>query len=462
MEFLHDNMLLNSDLAVMLYEKYAKNAPIIDYHSHLSPREIAEDKAFYNLTELWLGGDHYKWRLMRSCGVSEELITGNAGAEEKFHAFASILPLCIGNPIYIWCHLELKTYFGITAEINAQAADEIFEQTKDMMKGGSYSAQKLILRSNVAALCTTDDPVDSLEYHSQLAASDFSVKVFPTFRPDKILNINLPGFSAYAEQLTGKVKPDLNEILAALKASLDRFCGSGCFVSDHALDNYTYLECSDLEAGRIAAKALSGELVSAEESEKYKTYVLLFLAREYEARGMAMQLHLCCRRNVNSAMFEKLGADSGFDAVERSEQPWKLAKLLDALAAGGSLPKTIVYSLDPGDDKILNTVIQCFQGGGRGRLQHGSAWWFNDTKLGMRAQLQVVSEYSVLGNFIGMLTDSRSFTSYVRHDYFRRILCDHVAEYALSGEYPHGEAGLKRIIENICYANARDYFGLKL
>ena len=427
MNFLDDKLLLESDLAADLYVNYAKDMPIIDYHSHLIPQEIAEDKAFYNLTQVWLKGDHYKWRLMRNCGVDEKYITGDAPDREKFRAFANTLTRCIGNPIYIWCHLELKKYFGITTPLSPATADEIFDKAEQMMKDGSFSAQKLIKNSGVVALCTTDDPLDDLAWHKKIAASKFDVKVFPTFRPDKALNVNKPTFRDYVRTLTGKKKPVIEDIQNALKERLDYFTALGCFISDHALDNFTFLDCSDTEADEILHTAFMTEYLTAEEIEKYKTYMMLFLAREYAKRGIAMQLHLCCSRDNNSGMFALLGPDTGFDSIENSRDPKKLAYFLDSLEREDALPKTIVYSLDPNDDKVINTIINCFQGVARGKIQHGSAWWFNDTEGGMKSHLKTLSEYSVMGNFIGMLTDSRSFTSYVRHDYFRRILCNHVA-----------------------------------
>ncbi len=459
MNFLDDNLLLESDLAVSLYNDYAKDMPIIDYHSHLSPQEIADDKKFYNLSELWLKGDHYKWRLMRNCGVDEKYITGDAADKEKFIKFAEILPLCIGNPIYIWCHLELKKYFNISGEINEETASDIFDKTAAMMKDGSYSAQKLIKGSNVSLLCTTDDPLDDLKWHKQIASSGFPVKVSPTFRPDKAINIDKAGFADYVKNLTGKKKPALDNILSALSAKLDYFQNAGCFISDHALDNYTFMDCCRFEAEEIVENAINGEYLSKEEVEQYKTFILLFLAKEYSRRNMAMQLHFCCQRNNNTPMFERLGPDTGFDSINSSRDPHKLVAFLNMLESENTLPKTIIYSLDPGDDKLINTIINCYQGSGiKGKIQHGSAWWFNDTKFGMKSHLKSLSEYSVLGNFIGMLTDSRSFTSYVRHDYFRRILCNHIAECVNCGEYPENIPALKKLTQDVCYNNVKKYF----
>lgn len=460
MKFLDDNLLLESELAQELYSA-ARELPIVDYHSHLSPREIAEDKRFFNLTQLWLSGDHYKWRLMRNCGVPERLITGDAPDREKFMAFSSVLPLCIGNPIYIWCHLELKTYFGITRPLNADTAAEIYAQTQRMMKERPYTAQNFIRNSRVELLCTTDDPLDDLAFHRALAENPaLGFQVRPTYRPDKILHIELSAFVSYAQSLTDKNAPSLSEIKEALTARLDDFRSSGCFVTDHALDRFIYKEKSEGEISEILAAALAGKSLSEEDAEAWQTHILLYLAEEYAKRDMAMQLHFDCLRNNNRAMYEALGPDTGFDSANASHAPLKLVRFLDALAARDSLPKIIVYSLDPNADKLLNTVIHCYQGKSRGRLQHGSAWWFNDTKGGMRAHLAALSEYGVLGNFIGMLTDSRSFTSYVRHDYFRRILCNHLAECVRAGEYPEDKRALLALVSGICHDNAKEYFGI--
>ena len=464
MEFLSDDILLESPLAKRLYEEVAKDLPIIDYHCHIIPQEILEDRTFEDITQLWLKGDHYKWRLMRSCGVEEQFITGDAAPQEKFRAFARILPLCIGNPIYIWCHLELKRYFGYDGEINGDTADLIYSLTKKQLASPEFSARGIIKRSNVEVICTTDDPIDDLSAHKALSADkSFMTKVLPTFRPDKALGSENKDYAAYIKQLSGVsgVKIDnLPALKQALAVRLDHFCAHGCKVSDHALVNYTYADCTDEEADRIFKAALDGQIPDALAAEKLRTNLLIFLAAQYNKRGIAMQLHLCCLRNNNTAMFKLLGADTGFDSINASKDIWKLAKFLDTLSDGGNLPKTVVYSLDPADNSAINTIINCFQGGGiRGKMQHGSAWWFNDTEDGIKNQIKTLAEYGVLGNFIGMLTDSRSFTSYVRHDYFRRIVCSFVAGQVQKGCYPDGE-GLKALIRGICCQNVREYLGL--
>lgn len=461
--FLNKNFLLKSPLAQKLFAA-AENMPIIDYHCHLNPEQIAKNKNFGSITELWLAGDHYKWRLMRACGVDERYITGDACDREKFRAFAKILPLCIGNPIYIWCHLELARYFGITDALNCENADIIFDRCNKMLAQPDFNPQRLIANSRVAALCTTDDPADTLEWHGLIASSDFGVKVYPTFRPDAAVHIERPTFCEYLErlsQVSGIEIDGVDELLKALFARLDAFIAFGCFVSDHALDKFIFEQCNLCEAQKIFAKRLNNERLTQKEVETFQTFVLCELARQYAKKGIAMQLHYNCVRNINTVMWKKLGADTGYDCINGSCESHKLALLLDALNQTGELPKTIVYSLDPNDNALINTVIQAFQSDGC-RLQHGSAWWFNDTKSGMRAQITTLAESGVLGNFVGMLTDSRSFISYTRHEYFRRILCDVLADQVLCGEYPNDEKQLLELIERICWKNAAEFFPVPL
>lgn len=458
MDFNDKNFLLSSPLARHLYFDFAENLPIIDYHSHLSAKEIAEDKHFRSITELWLGGDHYKWRLMRNCGIEEKYITGDASDIEKFRAFSKILPLAAGNPIFTWCHMELKKYFRIDTGICEENADSIFAETQKVLQSGKLTARTAILSSNVKTVCTTDDPADDLKYHLLLAENNFGVNVLPTFRPDKALNIEAAGFKEYISLLTGKTLPSFTDIKNALTNKMDFFASAGCRISDHALASFLFRKLSDAQCEKLLLDVLQGKTPSEEQAEGWKTSLLLFLAKEYHKRDWAMQLHFNCQRNVNTKMFEKLGPDTGYDCINSSTRPDKLASLLNEL--GEELPKTIVYSLDPNDDKLLNTVINCFQGTIQGKLQHGSAWWFNDTETGIRTHLKTLSEYSVLGNFIGMLTDSRSFTSYIRHYYFRRILCDYLAKLVDEGKYFNSETHLKLLVENICYKNAENYLNI--
>lgn len=464
MDFLNDDFLLDTPVARKLYHDYAENLPIIDYHSHVVPQMIADDVNFTSITELWLGGDHYKWRLMRNCGISEDLITGNADDYAKFEAFASIMPLLIGNPMYVWCHLELKRYFGYDGTLNKHTAREIYELCNAKLKTKEFSVKNIITRSGVEVVCTTDDPTDDLSAHKAIAADKtFKVRVLPTFRPDKALNIVAPTFNDYVKNLSSVSDVTITGIdamISALVKRLDYFVQNGCFISDHGLPNYTYADCTEKEADEILKKRLNGKIIDEVEAEKYTTYLLVALGKEYAKRNIAMQLHVSCLRNPNSAMFKKIGPDTGFDTINSSAEPIKFAKLLDSLNRDGMLSKTIIYSLDPNDNRLLESIINAFQGDIPGKVQHGSAWWFNDSKFGMIEHFKALFEDGVFGNFIGMLTDSRSFVSYTRHEYFRRIMCKFLSGQVESGEYPEDYEALKTVVENVSYYNAKRYFGL--
>ncbi len=451
MRFMDDNVLLESDTARGLYAA-CRDLPIIDYHSHLPPAEIAGNRHFSDLAELWLSGDHYKWRLMRACGVPESLVTGDGAAKDKFRAFAGAVGLAPGNPVTVWSQFELKTYFGLAEPLTADSADGIFDRTAQALAGEGYRARDFIRRSGVEVVCTTDDPADDLACHDAIAAEHPPFSVLPSFRPDKALNIEKSGFAGYMNTLGAD---SLDALKHRLIERLDYFCARGCRVTDCALDKYTYAPVSEKTAARILAAALSGEKISALQAENYRTHMLLFLAREYHKRGLVMQLHFNCRRNVNTAAFARFGPDSGYDTADVSPDIAKLAMFLDAL--GDELPKTVVYSLNPYDDKLIDTVIGAFQRG-CGYLQHGSAWWFNDTYYGIRSHLTTLCEYGALGTFIGMLTDSRSFSSYVRHDYFRRILSGVVAEEVDRGLFPRAAA--EQVVRDVSYYNVKKYLGL--
>ncbi len=463
--FLNNNFLLNTDIARKLYFESATKKPIIDYHCHVSPKEIYEDKRFANITELWLSGDHYKWRLMRSNGVDEYYITGDAEPYEKFLRFAELMPKAIGNPMYHWCHLELKNYFGYDGVLNSDTAREVWELCEGKLKEKNMSARGIIAQSNVVFIGTTDDPIDSLEYHKLIAEDKtMSTIVAPSFRPDRALNIDKDGWREYIAKL-GKVSEvdivDISSLKEALGRRIDYFAAHGCRASDHGLDRMVYAEASEDEINKIIQRGLSGEKVSYAEAEALKTELLCFCAAEYVRHGWVMQIHYNCMRNPNSKMFEILGADTGFDCIGPDNGSRKLAQLLDRLNCEGKLPKTILYSLDSSDNAFIDTLIGAFQGTETaGKLQHGSAWWFNDNKQGMRDQLISLANLSLLGNFVGMLTDSRSFLSYTRHEYFRRILCSLIGEWVENGEYPNDEGALSALVEDICYGNAKKYFGL--
>ena len=464
-DFLNENFLLSTETAKKLYHTYAESLPIIDYHCHVSPREIYEDKRFSDMTEIWLGGDHYKWRLMRSNGVDEYYITGNAPAYEKFLKFAEALPKAIGNPMYHWCHLELKRYFGYDGILNAETAPAVWELCNKKLAEPSMSARGIIKQSGVKFIGTTDDPIDNLEYHKLIAEDKtFDTIVAPSFRPDKALNIDKAGWLDYIGKLSevsGVEITDLCSLKAALSKRIDYFAAHGCRASDHGLDHMVYAVRSEDEINDVIRRGLAGETVSAFEAGTLKTELLVHCAKEYVRVGFAMQLHYNCLRNPNSAMFAKIGPDTGFDCIGPDNGSRRLAQLLDHLYREESLPRTIIYSLDASDNAFIDTIIGAFQGTEvPGKLQHGSAWWFNDNKQGMRDQLISLANLSLLGNFVGMLTDSRSFLSYTRHEYFRRILCALIGEWVENGEYPNDDKALGEIVGGICYENAKRYFNM--
>jgi glucuronate isomerase len=464
--FMDDNFLLSNETAIRLYHDFAKNMPIIDYHCHLSPQQIYENTSFANLTEAWLYGDHYKWRAMRANGAEERYVTGGEGVTdyERFEAWAKTVPQTIGNPLYQWSHLELRRYFDVYELINEKNAPAIWEQVNAKLAQGSYKARDLIKMSNVEVICTTDDPVDSLEYHIAIKQlEDFNVQVLPSFRPDKALEINRAPFMEWVGKLSAAASLPIDNydaLLGALEARVRFFDEVGCKVSDHALDYVAYAETTRAEATAIFAKALNGETVSLEEEKQYKTYTLLFLGRLYAERGWAMQFHINAARNNSSRMVGKLGPDTGFDSINDSAVAYPLVKLLDALDTDDALPKTIVYSLNARDNDVLGSIIGSFQGGGMpGKIQLGSAWWFNDTKKGMLEQMNALANLGLLSRFVGMLTDSRSFLSYTRHEYFRRLLCNLLGEWVENGEAPYDMELLGDMVQNISYRNAKAYFG---
>ena len=459
-DFMDKDFLLSSETARQLYEAYAAPMPIIDYHCHLDPREIWEDRQFENITRVWLGGDHYKWRLMRSAGVDERFITGDADDREKFRKWAETLGLAIGNPLYHWSHLELRSYFGYEGVLNGDTAEEVWKLCNEKLRRPDMSARNLILRSRVKALCTTDDPADTLEWHQKLAdEGDFPVKVLPSFRPDKALGIEKPGYLDYLARLGAP------ESFAGLKARLterlDFFCALGCRVSDHGMEAVPFAPAPEEEIEGIFRRRLAGQLPTPLEEKQFKTALLLHLGRAYARRGLVMQLHFGVIRDNSPRIFRALGPDAGIDSIGDAISAKDLAAFLGALDETGELPKTILYSLNPNDNAALVTVMGAFQTGEAvGKLQHGSAWWFNDHKGGMIRQLSTLAADGYLAGFVGMLTDSRSFLSYARHEYFRRILCDLIGSWVENGEYPGDPKALRTIVEGICFYNAERYFRL--
>lgn len=448
-----EDFLLKSDTAKELYAS-VKDLPIIDYHCHLSPKMIAEDYRFRDACDLFLGGDHYKWRQLRSFGIDEKYITGDADGREKWLRFAKAYPYMIGNPIYHWTALELKRYFGVDEPLSEDTAEKIWEKCGSLLASEGYGARGLILRSNVEVICTTDDPADSLEYHKALLESGFPVKVLPTFRPDRLLSIEKPDFIDYvkAASLDG-----LESVAAWIDEKTAFFHQNGCRLSDQALG---YVPYAVGDADAALKKRLAGETLTREETDVYKTAVLSLLAKRYAELGWAMQIHIGALRNNNTEMFGRLGADTGFDSINDREVAENLSAFLDSLDKIDRLPKTILYNLNPKDNYVLASMIGNFQKGPqKGKLQFGSGWWFNDNISGMTAQLEALANLGVLGTFVGMLTDSRSFVSYTRHEYFRRIFCNLLGSWVEDGLYPRDMARLKEIAADVCYRNAKSYFG---
>lgn len=462
--FMDENFLLETATAQKLYHEYAAPQPIIDYHCHLPPEQISQNKQFRNITEIWLGGDHYKWRFMRSAGVTEDFITGDQPDQEKFRKFCQVLPMGVGNPLYHWSHLELQRYFGTKTVVSGATADELWETCNALIGTPDLSARGLMVRSNVKAVCTTDDPIDDLVHHKAVATEGFQVKVLPTWRPDKAVKIDIAGFADYIPKLAAVSGVAINrfaDVTKALGLRLDHFAAHGCKVSDHAIDNVFFEEASEAQLDAVLAKAMSGQVLTQFEADQYKTAVMLFLGREYAKRGWASQLHISAQRNNNTRMFKKLGPDTGWDSIADGQVAAKLSRYLDALDSDDLLPKTILYTLNPKDNEVLGTMLGNFQDGKVvGKMQFGSGWWFLDQKDGMIKQLTALANLGNLGAFVGMLTDSRSFLSYTRHEYFRRILCNLIGGWVENGEYPQDWAALKKIIEGICYNNAEAYFKL--
>ena len=458
--FMDRDFLLSTETAKHLYHDYAAPLPIIDYHCHLNPQEIYEDRQFENITQVWLGGDHYKWRLMRSAGVDEKYVTGDASDREKFQKFAETVGLAIGNPIYHWSHLELRSYFDYTGVLNGDTAQEVWDLCNARLKSPDMSARKLIVSSNVKALCTTDDPADSLEWHKKIAEDEsFGVKVLPSYRPDKAMGIEKPDYLEYLKKL-GEIG-SFAQLAKELKERLQFFVSLGCRVSDHGMEAVPFAPASEAEVETIFQKRLAGELPTVLEAKQFKTALLVILGREYHRLGVVMQLHFGVIRDNSRRVFRALGPDAGIDSIGETASVKELACFLNALDETGELLKTIIYSLNPNDNAAIETVMGAFQTGEAvGKIQHGSAWWFNDHKVGMQDQMTSLANEGFLAGFVGMLTDSRSFLSYPRHEYFRRILCELVGGWVENGEFANDEKALKTIVEGICVRNAEKYFDL--
>ncbi|PTX53980.1 D-glucuronate isomerase [Melghirimyces profundicolus] len=464
--FLHDDYLLSNETARELYHRYAKDMPIIDYHCHLDPKEIWEDRSFTNLTDIWLRGDHYKWRAMRANGIPERLITGDASDKEKFRAWARTVPYLIGNPLYVWTHLELKRFFGIDRLLNEDTADEIWDEANRLLATPEFTARSFLRHFKVEMVGTTDDPTDSLEYHRKLRESgELDTQVLPTYRPDQGLNIRKSGFRDWVlklEDVTGKPAHTYEQFLQLLEERARYFHWEGCRLSDHGLDHIPWFEAGLEDVAAIYQKALSGGTVSVEEEKQFQTRTLLFLGQLYASLGWTMQLHIGALRNANTRGFQRLGPDTGYDSMDDLRLARPLAMFLDQLEKSGSLPKTVLYSLNPKDYPVLASMAGNYQSDEiPGKIQFGSAWWFNDHTNGIKRQLTDLATMGLLRRFVGMLTDSRSFLSYPRHEYFRRILCDLIGGWVESGEAPDDLELLGAMVREIAYFNAKNYFAFE-
>ena len=463
MKLINDNFLLENNTALTLYNEYAKVLPIVDYHCHIESSEIAHDKNFKNITELWLGGDHYKWRLMRAAGIDERFITGDASDKEKFMMWAKAVESAFGNPLYHWTNLELARFFDINEPLTSLNAESVWEKTNAMLSSGELSARNIMRKSNVELICTTDDPCDSLVYHEQIKASGFESKVLPAFRPDNIVDIEKDSFCSYVDKLesaSGMKITSVEDLKNALVTRLDHFASLGCRLSDHGTEYIWFGEETGITSNDVFAKKMSSPDVklTQEELTAYKTDLMLFFAREYAKRGWTMQLHFGCKRNVNSVMLENVGINCGCDIITGAfDFVTPLTGYMDKLNSEGLLPRMIIYSLNPVDNTVIDTLCGAYNDGSiPGKISHGAAWWFNDNLLGMEEQLKSLCAQSPLPCFMGMLTDSRCFLSYTRHEYFRRIFCNYLGTEVERGRFPDDKRILKDIIERVCYKNARD------
>jgi len=460
--FIHDNFLLENKYAEELYHNFSKNQPIIDYHNHLSPKLIAENNIFKNITDVWINGDHYKWRAMRTLGVNEKFITGDASDKEKFLQWAKTVPYTMRNPLYHWTHLELARYFDIHELLNEKSAEAIYEETTQKLNTAAFSCQNLLKKANAEVVCTTEDPTDNLEYHKQLKNSDFSVKVSTAFRPDKAILIASETYNDYIDSLEKAADIEINtyeNLCEALAKRIDYFNENGCKLSDHGLDQIYFEVFSDQEIKSIFEKRRNNHAISELEALKFQTAILLFLSESYHKHGWVQQFHLGALRNNNARMHRILGPDTGWDSIGDFSQAKNLSSFLNALDANDKLAKTIIYNLNPADNEVMATMIGNFNDGSiRGKVQFGSGWWFLDQKDGMTKQLNALSNMGLISCFIGMLTDSRSFLSFPRHEYFRRILCNLLGDEIKRGELPNDMEWIGKMVSDISYQNAKDYF----
>lgn len=461
--FLTDNFLLQNDYAKILYQEYAADLPIIDYHNHLSPFEINTNKKFDNITQIWLAGDHYKWRAMRTLGVSEKYITGNASDEDKFMMWAKTVPYTMRNPLYHWTHMELKTYFNIHESLSESNASEVYNRCNEFLSDDGFSTVNLLTRMKVETVCTTDDPIDNLENHTTFHKKKSQLGLFPAFRPDKAYALeNAGNYRRYIEKLgevSGKSIETYSDLLSALAERVNYFHERGCRLCDHGLEHIKWIPQGTYKRDQIFQKVLSGRAASKEEQDYFRVHTLIELGKIYYNKGWVMQFHLGALRNTNSRSFENLGPDTGFDSIGDFDQAFGLSKFLNELDRTDQLCKTVLYNLNPRDNEVFATLVGNFNDGSvKGKIQYGSGWWYLDQKNGMENQINTLSNMGLLSCFIGMLTDSRSFLSFPRHEYFRRILCNLIGEDVAKGLLPWDEKWLGKIISDICYYNAKNYF----
>ncbi|WP_234108417.1 glucuronate isomerase [Chryseobacterium sp. R2A-55] len=460
--FIHDNFLLENKFAEELFHNYSRNQPIIDYHNHLSPQLIADNHVFANLTDVWIKGDHYKWRAMRTLGINESFITGTASDKEKFLQWGKTVPYTLRNPLYHWTHLELARYFDIYELLNENSAEKIYEEATAKLNSPEYSTQNLLRKVNAELVCTTEDPTDNLEHHKKLASSDFEIKMSTAWRPDKVILIENESYNDYLNALSQVAETDIityNDLLEALNKRLKFFHENGCRLSDHGLDQIYFEDFTESEIEKIFKNRREGQTISKEEALKFQTAILIFLAEKYHELGWVQQFHLGALRNNNARMHRILGPDTGWDSIGDFSQAEKLSRFLNRLDSNDTLTKTIIYNLNPADNEVFATMIGNFNDGSvKGKVQLGSGWWFLDQKDGMTKQLNALSNMGLLSCFIGMLTDSRSFLSFPRHEYFRRLLCNILGEEMQRGEIPQDVELVGKMVSDISYHNAKEYF----